>query len=147
MPLINLLTCLLCRSCGTLISAFARKPSSVSCIPEGFCMLCGQTFKHHSSSTRLHLSPLTLRTSDSQLWAAFPEEPWQNLLQQPLAFVVKLATSKMTMRTGALNSKINADKKRMQTYSCAYSKQKLCCLQVLYGWGEKSACSDVPCNK
>lgn len=103
-------------------------------------MLCGQTFKHHSSATGFHLSPLPLRMSDSQLWAAFLEKPWQCLLQQPLALVVKLATSKMTMGTGALNSKINADKKRMQTYSCAYRKQKLCCLQVLYSWEEKSAC-------
>lgn len=115
-----------------------KNPSSLSCSQWGFYMLCGQTFKHHSSPTSPRLSPLTLGMSASQLWAAFLEKPCQCLLQQLSAFVVKLPTSKMAMGTGALKSKINVDKKRMQTYSCAYRKQKLCCLQVRYGWEEKN---------
>lgn len=144
LPLIGLLTCLLCWSCGTPTSVFARKPSSVYYSQWGFFyMLCSQTFKHHFSFTSLYLSPPTLCMPDNQLWAAFLENPWQCLLQQPLAFVVKPPMSKRTLGTGAINCKVNAEKKWMQVYSCGYRSSA--CLQVLhgFGWGWewwKSAC-------
>lgn len=61
-------------------SAFASKPSPVSCIKWGIYTLYGQTFKHRSSSTSLHLSPLTLSISEKRFWAAFLEKPWQSVL-------------------------------------------------------------------
>lgn len=51
--------------------------------------------------------------------------PWQPLQQQLLALVVKLPTSKRTMGTGALISKINAEKSRFKKYLCLYETEAL----------------------